>query len=181
MPGQVLMTVENWGDYEDESRLATGDIDTANLITSRVDGFEDKHRPVIDLDLPAKLIPSTTPGHFHLYIDKDMTWSEYDRLLSVMVEVGLVEPGYVEVSRERGYTGVRLPWVRKPTTVDVTCPPCRKCGNSGTLTVPASAHKSWVAGTHAQYAFPRLTADEREMLISGTHPACWDAMMGPDE
>jgi hypothetical protein len=27
-----------------------------------------------------------------------------------------------------------------------------------------------------QDVFPELNADEREFMISGTHPACWDEM-----
>jgi hypothetical protein len=32
------------------------------------------------------------------------------------------------------------------------------------------------AGAYVQDAFPYLSAPEREQLISGTHPKCWDEM-----
>ena len=32
----------------------------------------------------------------------------------------------------------------------------------------------------AQDAFPYLTADERELLISRTCPTCWESMVGQD-
>jgi hypothetical protein len=32
-------------------------------------------------------------------------------------------------------------------------------------------------GEATQVAFPNMPADQREMLISGTHPVCWDMMM----
>lgn len=74
---------------------------------------EPLHRPVLDIDFPAHLIPSTTEGHFHLYLDKTMTWGNFEKLLLVMGEVGLLEQGYVDASIARGYSSVRLPWVKK--------------------------------------------------------------------
>ena len=79
-----------------------------------------KHRVVLDLDMPAAVISSSTPGHGHLYIDHELSWDEYVRLMDVMAEVGLLERGYVAASKRRGFTTVRLPWVRKgETTVTV--------------------------------------------------------------
>lgn len=71
------------------------------------------HRPILDIDFPAELIPSTTEGHFHLYLDKPMTWKQYRKLLGVLAEVGVVEPGYAQASIERGYSSTRLPWIKK--------------------------------------------------------------------
>ena len=86
----------------------------ADCVISEVNTFGAKrHAPVIDLDLPVRLIPSTTPGHFHLYIDRLMSAEDMFDLLDTMARVGLVEPGYAEVSRARGYSSVRLPWVKK--------------------------------------------------------------------
>jgi hypothetical protein len=62
---------------------------------------------------PAFVIPSTTPGHGHLYVDKAMTWETYQTLLNQLVDLEVLEPGYVGASEERGWTCVRLPWVRK--------------------------------------------------------------------
>jgi hypothetical protein len=111
MPGQMLAAVELDGAYDSE-RILTTDAATANVITSQIAGT-DLHKPVLDLDLPAQLLPSSTPGHFHLLIDKEMTCSVYVKLLVALMDAGLVEPGYVSASIERGHTAVRLPWVRK--------------------------------------------------------------------
>lgn len=111
MTGQVLAAVELDGPYDSE-RVTGVDVGAANVITSAVAGTE-LHKPVLDLDLPAKLLPSSTPGHFHLLIDKEMTWETYARLLDALVDAGVVEPGFVNASRARGYTAVRLPWVHK--------------------------------------------------------------------
>jgi hypothetical protein len=32
-----------------------------------------------------------------------------------------------------------------------------------------------------QVGMPSLTADEREMLITGTHPDCWDSLMTDED
>ncbi len=32
-----------------------------------------------------------------------------------------------------------------------------------------------------QDAFPQWSADQRELLITGTHPECWDAIFEDDE
>jgi len=37
---------------------------------------------------------------------------------------------------------------------------------------------SAVKGTHAQVAFPDMSTDNRERLISGTCPKCWNKMFG---
>jgi hypothetical protein len=111
LSGQVLVVAELDGSYDAE-RTITVDVGEANLITSRVAGTE-LHKPVLDIDLPATLLPSSTPGHFHLLIDHEMPWNTFVELLEALVKAGLVEPGYVNASLERGYTAVRLPWVRK--------------------------------------------------------------------
>lgn len=117
MPGQILHNVEAFGDYEcnDRNRYATTDLDKAHVTTSMVAGSE-MHKVVLDIDMPAVLLESSTPGHHHLYIDHEMTWKNYKRLLNVMAEVGLLEPGYVGASETRKHTALRLPWVRKDAT-----------------------------------------------------------------
>ena len=77
----------------------------ANLISSLT--VNDTHAPVIDLDLPARLLPSKTPGHFHLYLDVEMPHDDYFKLLKVMSEVGLVEEGYYQASVNQQSSFVR--------------------------------------------------------------------------
>jgi hypothetical protein len=74
---------------------------------------DGNHRPVLDIDFPAALIPSSTPGHFHLYLDKQLTTTQYMKLLDALAESGIIERGYASVSEARGYTSARLPWVKK--------------------------------------------------------------------
>lgn len=74
---------------------------------------ETFHRPILDLDFDAALIPSTSADHHHLYLDKVLTWSQYVKLLDVLAEVGIIEPGYRDASIAREFTSVRLPWITK--------------------------------------------------------------------
>lgn len=122
LPGNVLQTVVDLNRYEGPSgRYDTEDLAEAQVTTSLVAATWDPacpaapmHRPVLDLDFPAQLIPSSTPGHFHLYLDREVEHEKYMRLLDALADCGLLEDGYRNASQDRGYTAVRLPWVKKP-------------------------------------------------------------------
>jgi len=73
--------------------------------------------PVIDIDLPARLVPSSTEGHYHLYIERPMPFEAYLAMLDAMVAAGVVEAAYVQHVRERGMSLCRPEWVKKPAPV----------------------------------------------------------------
>lgn len=102
-------------DYDGENE-PTDDLKRAEVILSVVDkgDMEPTHKVVLDIDMPVAIIPSSTEGHFHLYIDKEMPWKDYEKLLTVLGEVGIIERGYANASKRRKHTAVRLPWVKKP-------------------------------------------------------------------
>jgi hypothetical protein len=81
--------------------------------TSKIRGSNDMHYLAVDIDHPAQLIPSSTPGHSHLYIAKPLTWPEMVDVLGALARVGIVEPGYAAAAIRQGHTTLRLPWVRK--------------------------------------------------------------------
>ena len=83
----------------------------ANLVSSLTPN--ERHAPVLDLDFPCQLVPSTTPGHFHLYLDKTVTWEQYRGLLDALFAAGLIEEGFHRMSLQRGATFVRKPGVMK--------------------------------------------------------------------
>ena len=58
---------------------------------------------------------------------------------------------------------------------------CTVTGNEYGVEVDFQSWKAWKDGELAQDAFPALTADQREFLISGTSPAEWNAMFGEEE
>ena len=103
------------GEFVDDSRQITKALEQAEAISSRTMHSTGQvwHRPMIDLDMEAAIVPSSTAGHCHLYINKELSWDDYEKLLTVMAEVGLVELGYVAASRKRQCTFLRLPWIRK--------------------------------------------------------------------
>lgn len=73
------------------------------------------HSPVLDLDFACQLVPSSTPDHFHLYLDGvEIDWEAYRRVLTVLGEARILGRGYVAHSLHRGFTVVRLPHDRKP-------------------------------------------------------------------
>jgi hypothetical protein len=137
MPSQVLINVEVFTDSEGQyepantKREPVASVDAANAITSRTKASlmapAGVHKAVLDIDFPATLIPSSTPGHYHLYIDKEMSWEAYTGLLRAMFFAGLLQEGYVTTSIERGYSAVRLPWIKKDGTQSlVPSEPVRK-------------------------------------------------------
>lgn len=58
---------------------------------------------------------------------------------------------------------------------------CPFCGKTHYIEVKAKDYLAWQNGELVQDAFPYLSADEREMLISGICPSCWDGMFPEDE
>lgn len=86
----------------------------ANLVSSALDYGDTKyHAPVLDIDFPCSVVPSSTPGHHHLFIDAPMPWAVYERLLRALEQAGILEHGFVQGSIARGQSSVRVPWVRK--------------------------------------------------------------------
>ena len=61
-------------------------------------------------------------------------------------------------------------------TIEHTTEPCLYCGKSSVLNLPIGGFYTWKAGSFVSDAFPDMGPNEREMLISGTHPECWDLM-----
>ena len=98
--------------YSDDGCRLTTDDPMAPLVGSSIVG-SDMHAPALDIDVPAYLVPSSTPGHSHLYIDVPMTWEQYVRLMEVLASVGVVETGYVNASVLRGASMLRRPGVTK--------------------------------------------------------------------
>lgn len=85
-------------------------------------GFEpiesyDQHVIVLDIDYPAHLVPSSTPGHSHLYVEiPPVSSARYFEFLRACADVGLISDGYAEASKRRGHSDVRLPWIKKGDT-----------------------------------------------------------------
>lgn len=92
----------------------TTDLAEATIVSSdMINGGGYYHQPVIDFDIPVRLVPSSTPGHSHLYIDTPTNSIAYFKLLWALVGCGYVQPGYAAAAERRRHSDVRLPWVQK--------------------------------------------------------------------
>ncbi len=99
--------------YRDPGECVECVKETANLVSSLCD--DGKHRLILDLDIPARLVPSSTEGHSHLYIDADMSFDTMIALIDALASAGVVERKWAAAVRARGMALVRPPWVKKPT------------------------------------------------------------------
>ena len=57
---------------------------------------------------------------------------------------------------------------------------CWNCETSHVVEVPAAGWKAWRSGELIQDALPELSADDRELLMSGTCGPCFDNFFPPD-
>ena len=67
---------------------------------------------------------------------------------------------------------------RKEYTIITFCP---FCGQMYGIAVNEDDFWDWQNGASVQDAFPYLFADDREMLISGICPTCWERTFGNSE
>ena len=64
---------------------------------------------------------------------------------------------------------------RKGKHVKIHCQ-CVRCGKTKVLKVSAEGARIYKAGLSIQRAFPELSEDEREWLISKVCPVCWEVL-----
>lgn len=58
---------------------------------------------------------------------------------------------------------------------------CPICGKESYVYVSAKDFEAWQTGGLAQDCFPYLSTDERESLISGICPTCWEQMFAAED
>ncbi len=56
--------------------------------------------------------------------------------------------------------------------------PCPYCHHTSNIQLDEDKLQAWRQGEHVQNVWPEKSADNRELLITGTHPKCWDEMFG---
>lgn len=59
--------------------------------------------------------------------------------------------------------------------------PCPHCGGRSTVELYPSEITAWKRGFSIQRAFPRLSENERELILSGLHPQCWDEVFDTED
>lgn len=107
-------------EYESSEALEKCDRDVAEIVSSKIANQalfnfpgESKHKILLDIDHNALLVPSSTEGHWHLYIDHTISWKKYCALLLALAEAGVIEDGYAQASIRREQTHLRVPWLSK--------------------------------------------------------------------
>lgn len=109
---RVLLTDEYGGSWWGEQRKECMP-EYAQVVSSEIDDKRGRHTIMVDVDLPARLVETTTPGHHHLYIDLELSWWKYRRLLRALMRAGVVSKGYYKMSLQRKATHLRPPWATK--------------------------------------------------------------------
>jgi hypothetical protein len=62
----------------------------------------------------------------------------------------------------------------------VNSPVCVVCGNHTVFFLSDEERAAMNSGKLIQDALPDWTAEQREVLISGTHPQCWTSLYGEE-
>lgn len=104
----MIFSLVKYRQYEDRQPQD----EDANVVSSHIVGTK-LHAPILDLDFPHEYIPSTTPGHGHLYLNVPISrWRMFFMLWGLYVG-GVIEKGHFVWSVRRGGTFMRLPWIKK--------------------------------------------------------------------
>jgi hypothetical protein len=71
------------------------------------------------------------------------------------------------------------------STIKLNTGVCLHCGQNGFIEMSEDDYTqgmiAYKQGSFVQQAFPNLCADQREQIISGTHPECWLEMFQEKE
>lgn len=125
--GRLFIRKQNIDDYKDSAqdlepwmKLSEADniqhssVDATLVISATGKDIENcAHYPVIDIDVPINIVPASRIGHTHLYINHPMPREGLYEILEVLTKWGVVEEGYTRACKNRGYSAVRLPWIKK--------------------------------------------------------------------
>jgi len=80
---------------------------------------DDRLATLFAFNVGIRLLPSSTAGHYHLYIDHETTWDKFQRLLSAMYAAGFLGFDYYQMCTQSKMSFVRKPGVTKNQTTGV--------------------------------------------------------------
>lgn len=117
----ILRKVKRWrDDYNGKDRQELQpihDFADADLVSSEVMYAPGYHTLMLDIDYHCAVIPSSTEGHHHLYLDKLLEWSAVQEILEVLAKHGVIEHEYADMSIRDKATFLRVPWRKKGSKV----------------------------------------------------------------
>ena len=70
--------------------------------------------------------------------------------------------------------------MKEPETMEVLTM-CPKCQDTKAFDLDYDDYLRWQTGELIQKIFPNISAEDRERLITGICPKCWDEMFKEDE
>lgn len=152
----------------------------ANLIGSL--GENGMHYPVIDLDVEIAVVPSSTEGHYHLYINHPLNWNQYNHLLHALKAVGLIQPNWFKTANHEKCSFVRPPWVKKGQKVKfisakaLTKPKESKVPVSKINNKPVKVDESGHTSAWVEYK----AAIQKKYIVEQPELE-WDELPDPDE
>jgi hypothetical protein len=84
----------------------------------RLEEAKRHHMPVIrmlPMSVPFRLLPSSTKGHFHLYVDHAIEWKLYFKLLKSLCKTDVIEKEYFRLAKREKMTCVLKQGLTKAT------------------------------------------------------------------
>ena len=69
--------------------------------------------PLLEFAAEFKLVGSSTSGHFHLYIKKEMPWKQYVKLLTAFYKANLIQKNFYQISIEDQMSLLFKPGIKK--------------------------------------------------------------------
>jgi hypothetical protein len=88
---------ETWTKSQDGPMVSS----KTNSQRSGFSGNPAIHYPMFDIDAPAALVPSSTEGHFHLYLSTPTTWRRYKKAMKAMAKAGMIDYEWWELAKRR--------------------------------------------------------------------------------
>lgn len=94
-----------------------------------MDWAEPSPTATILFTVPVNVIESSTPGHFHLYIEAPLSWGAYRELLELCRAANIILGSVVPLSIDRGQTFLLKPGLSKADIRDEQLEMFGECGS----------------------------------------------------
>lgn len=94
--------------------LVQSGITNKELAYAQLEEYEAGVSPIVlPLSVPARIVPSSTAGHFHFYIDHEMEWLVYKQLLTALYRAGVIGEDFYGMSVEWKVSFLLMPGLTK--------------------------------------------------------------------